>query len=218
MTEAFESYHISKKASEVLSKFYVRDAEKPRNYKFTFDENGFYNTLKSRVAKRLKNIDKDERWKSKWYLDLVVVSLFLTATLAVRAENLFTRILLTIVAGQLMGWLNSLSHNFIHQRNSWRMYAANLVLVGWRDWRVFHGLVSYNLLVKNFKYFFINLLIDLQSHHLYPNTAADFEMSGYEPFLHWIPFKSKSTFQILFSYVASPFTYAFLFHATLIIR
>lgn len=141
MTEAFESYHITDKASQVLSKFYVREAKSPRNYKFTFEDNGFYRTLKRRVAKKLEGVDKDEMWKSKWYLDLVVISLFLVAILAVRVENLFFKVLFTLVAGQLMGWLNGLSHNFIHQRNNYRMYAANLVMVNWRDWRVFHGMV-----------------------------------------------------------------------------
>lgn len=143
MTEAFESYHISEKASQVLAKYYVRDAKYPRNYKFTFEENGFYKTLKRRVAKKLEVVDKDEMWKSKWYLDLVVVSLFLAATLAVRVESLIVKIIFTLVAGQLMGWLNGLSHNFIHQRNNFRMYASNLVLINWRDWRVFHAIVNY---------------------------------------------------------------------------
>lgn len=143
MTEAFESYHITNKASQVLANYFVRNAKCPRNYKFTFDENGFYRTLKRRVAKKLESVNGDEMWKSKWYMDLVVISLFLAATLAVRVDNLFVKILLTCVAGQLMGWLNGLSHNFIHQRNNYRMYAANLVFVHWRDWRVFHAIVSF---------------------------------------------------------------------------
>lgn len=122
--------------------YFVRDASKPRNYKFTYDENGFYRTLKDRVAKKLKVVNENELWKSKWYLDLVVASLVLTAITAVRVDDYLVKILLILVSGQCMAWINGMSHNFIHQPNNLRMYAANITLVGWRDWRVFHGLVS----------------------------------------------------------------------------
>ena len=48
---------------------------------------------------------------------------------------------MVLSAGQFMAWLHTMSHNFIHQPNNWRMYATNMMLVGWRDWRVFHAIV-----------------------------------------------------------------------------
>lgn len=142
VTEAFECYHITPKASYVLSKFYVRDAKEPRNYRFSFEENGFFRTLKRRVAQQLTTIKKTDMWKSKFYLDLVVGLLFISSISAVRNESYLLRVISTLFAGQCMAWTNTLAHNFIHQPNNVRMYAANLVLVGWRDWRVFHGMVS----------------------------------------------------------------------------
>lgn len=120
ITEAFESYHIRNIAEKVLSNYYVREAKKPRNYKFTFDEDGFYRTLKRRAAKRLKILDRSSLWKSKMILDLVVVFMFLTAILATRADTPNMSLMWGFVAAQLMAWVNTLSHNFIHQRDNWR--------------------------------------------------------------------------------------------------
>lgn len=57
-----------------------------------------------------------------------------------------------------------------------------------------------------------------QSHHLYPNSYSDFEISAYEPYFSWIPIQKKTRLSILFSYLATPFVYAFLFHGTLTLR
>lgn len=143
VTEAFETYHITPKASLVLSKYYVRDAIQPRNYKFTFEDDGFYRTLKRRVAKKLETVNKDDVWKSKLCLDLVVALLFASSIVSMKTENYIARLLCILIGGQCMSWINTLAHNFIHQRNNLRMYAANLVIVGWRDWRVFHGMVRF---------------------------------------------------------------------------
>ena len=50
ITELFETHHIRGKAELLLHNFYVRAAKEPRNYKFTFCEDGFYKTLKAKVA------------------------------------------------------------------------------------------------------------------------------------------------------------------------
>jgi hypothetical protein len=142
ITEAFEAYHITDKASKVLKKYYIRDAIQHRNYKFTYNEDGFYRTLKRRVAEKLPIIDKSGLWKSKLCLDLILFLVFLTAILAVRLENLYFRMLMILTSSLFLSWLHAISHNFIHLPDNWRMYAANVSLVGWRDFRVFHAIVS----------------------------------------------------------------------------
>lgn len=57
ITEPFESHHIEERARGMLSKFEVRKAARPRNYKFTLEENGFYMTLKRRMREKLRKID-----------------------------------------------------------------------------------------------------------------------------------------------------------------
>lgn len=59
ITEAYEVHHINtEQTAQLLSKYYIRDAVQPRNFKFTFNENGFYKTFKKRVAKKLATIDR----------------------------------------------------------------------------------------------------------------------------------------------------------------
>lgn len=59
ITESFEVHHIhTERVEPVLAKFYIRDAKQPRNIKLTFHENGFYRTLKRRIADKLQTIDR----------------------------------------------------------------------------------------------------------------------------------------------------------------
>lgn len=41
----------------MIEKYKVREASKPRIYTLTLHENGFYKTLKKRVAQKLKTVD-----------------------------------------------------------------------------------------------------------------------------------------------------------------
>jgi hypothetical protein len=141
ITEAFESYHIKNVAALALTKYYVREASEPRNYKLTFDDDGFYRTLKRRTAAKLPSLDKSSMWKSKLILDLIVIALFLAAIMTIRLENHALKIFCGVLSALLVSWLNATGHNFIHQRDNWRMYAVDLVFTGSRSWRVFHGLV-----------------------------------------------------------------------------
>lgn len=126
----------------MLKKYCIRDATEPRNYKFTYNNDDFYRTLKRRVAKKLTTIDKKDLWKSKMCLDLSLLFLIVTAVLTVRIENLYFRMLMILVSGQTLSWVHTISHNFIHLSDNWRMYAANLSFVGWRSFRIFHAIVS----------------------------------------------------------------------------
>lgn len=57
ITEPFETHHIKGISPLLLTKYKIREAEKPRNYVFTMNEKGFYKTLKRRVAEKLKDLD-----------------------------------------------------------------------------------------------------------------------------------------------------------------
>jgi len=142
ITESFEAYHIKDTAKQVLSKYYAREAVQPRNYRFTYDEKGFFKTLQRRIAERVEKLDKRDLWKSKFLLDSVVVALFLTSILAVRAEKGYASYFMTSIAGWLLAMIFQVGHNFIHQRNNIRMYAVNLLPLGFRDIRLAHAIVS----------------------------------------------------------------------------
>lgn len=59
ITEAFITHHISmEKVEPFLQKFRVRETNRPRNVKLTFDEDGFYMTLRRKVETKLPEIQK----------------------------------------------------------------------------------------------------------------------------------------------------------------
>lgn len=60
ITELFETHHISGKARLLLSNFYVRDAREARNSRITFTDDGFYQSLKEKVADFLPVLDRSE--------------------------------------------------------------------------------------------------------------------------------------------------------------
>lgn len=150
ITEAFESYHLTEKPSKILQTYFAKDAKEPRNYKFTYEEDGFFRTLKRRATERVKTLDTSVLWKSKILFDINFVALFAAAIFAAWTGNIFVKLLLTLASSQFLSWLALLSHNFIHQRDNWRMYGTNFIIFGysWREWRIFHGIVRY---LKHFK-------------------------------------------------------------------
>lgn len=131
ITEQFETHHITEKAEQMIKKFYVRDAALPRNYKITFNENGFYKTLKRNVAGKVLSLDRTVAWKSRFYLDMMLLIMLI---LAVSTTYNDSNVLVLVTSISLMVLMN-ISHNFLHQRNNWRMYTMNLGLMSFRDWR-----------------------------------------------------------------------------------
>lgn len=142
ITEAFESHHISPRAGEMLENFYVSNATDPRNYFYTYEENGFYRTLKKRVASKLKTVDMSVTWKSRAIHDVNFAACLLCSIMVNRADSRFELIVWALLAGQFLAWMANFSHNFLHQADNWRMYTSNISFLMWRDVRVFHVLVS----------------------------------------------------------------------------
>lgn len=59
ITEAVETHHIYPEKLEIyLKKYRVRETTKPRNSKLTFKEDGFYVTMRKKVAAKLPHIVK----------------------------------------------------------------------------------------------------------------------------------------------------------------
>ena len=163
--------------------------------KLTYLEDGFFKTLQKRGALVLSDLDtKPIRW-TKFYTDLMLILMFIAAIFAARNNDPYLAVFLAMVSGVIMMWLTMLAHNFIHQKDNWRMYLMNFSLMGWRDWRVFHAM----------------------SHHMYPNSYHDLLVTMFEPLVKWIPEKKTST-QKYFYFFISPFLYAGLFFLTFLLR
>ncbi|XP_075971562.1 cytochrome b5-related protein-like [Anticarsia gemmatalis] len=167
ITEAFECHHITNFAVKMLEKFHVRDAKTPRNSPFTFKEDGFYKTLKREAVEELKKLPKTEGNKTDRIIDGLFGTLLVTSVLSLWLTNYWAVMASYLIASLSLAWTAVAAHNYLHRRTNWRMYLFNLTLWSYRDFRVSHAL----------------------SHHLYPNTLMDLEVSGLEPFLLWNPRK-----------------------------
>lgn len=66
ITEMFYSHHlVTQKIEPLLKKYCVKETTRPRNVKLTFHENGFYMTLRRKVAAKLPELQKTTKIYSK---------------------------------------------------------------------------------------------------------------------------------------------------------
>ncbi|KAI5644431.1 fatty acid desaturase domain-containing protein [Phthorimaea operculella] len=174
ITEQFETHHLNGIAETLLPKFYVKEATTPRNSPFTFKEDGFYKTLKPKIAQKVKEIPKDVRRRSDLVTDCILAGLLVLSPLSCWAwtQNLLAGAALTLLNGLLLSGLVTCAHNYFHRADSWRMYLFNFSGMSYAEWRISHAM----------------------SHHLHTNTLQDIELSMLEPFLQYTPFKEKPIF------------------------
>nr|CAD7423343.1 unnamed protein product [Timema monikensis] len=191
ITEAFESHHITNHAESTLKKFFIRKATTRRNSPYTFEENGFYKTLKRRVREILGNNYSGPSHRSILIADLFVITTLLLSVLAAHGGDF----LLGSLAGVFLCYTAISAHNFFHQKDNFRMYYFDLSLMSSRDWRISHAM----------------------SHHAYPNTLLDLEISLFEPVIQWLPTKKSLGYKII-SWIYSPIVYSFVFFSQAVIR
>ena len=67
-------------------------------------------------------------------------------------------------AGVTLTLLVGVGHNFLHQKDNWRMYLLDIPLLSSAEFRVSHAL----------------------SHHMFPNTAMDLEVTMLEPVIFFL--------------------------------
>ncbi|CAH0725207.1 unnamed protein product, partial [Brenthis ino] len=188
VTEAFECHHIDTIAESMLEKFYVRDAKSPRNSPFTFKEDGFFRTLKREVREELKKVPKDTEKFSDMITDGLLITLLVTSATTCWSNNYWAVMASYFVASLSLAYVVIASHNYIHRKDNWRMYLFNFSLWSYRDFRVSHAL----------------------SHHLYPNTLMDLEISAFDPMISWLPRRDRpfyANFSVLIEVITFPFIY-----------
>ncbi|KAB7505247.1 Cytochrome b5-related protein [Armadillidium nasatum] len=167
ITESFESSHFSNLPEKMLQKYFIKNTNAPRTTSFTFNEDGFYKTLKRKAVKILKeNGGTAPTNEMKFVLDSLVVAFFVFMFLAAIYSNYY----FAVISGISLACAGTAAHNFFHLRDNWRMYAFDLGIMSSRDWRISHAL----------------------SHHIFPNTIYDFEASGVEPLFQFFPSNKKS--------------------------
>lgn len=174
----------------MLPKFYVRDAAKPRSYRTTFNEDGFYRTLKKRV--RDVKLDKSPETRSKLYSDIILFLIFAGAILSVKTSSM----LLVLATGLFITWGFFIGHNFLHQKDSWRKIMINFSMMSYRETRISH----------------------VFSHHIYTNSYNDLEVIAVEPAVAWLPEATKTFGQRYGSWIYTWFMFGFGFQLLLVQR
>ncbi|CAB3236904.1 unnamed protein product [Arctia plantaginis] len=171
ITELFETHHLKGKAETLLPKYFVRAAKTPRNYPFSFKEDGFYKTLKLKVMAEMHNVPKDLKKKSDFITDSLLITLMILSPASCWAwtESFILGSTLILLNCLVLSSVTICAHNYFHRSDNWRMYIFNLSGLCYSDWRISHAM----------------------SHHMHANTAHDIELSMLEPFLQFLPYKDK---------------------------
>lgn len=132
ITEAFECHHLSTSVNKVLEKYYVRDAKTPRNSPFTFEEDGFYRTLKKVIVEELKNVPKEVYKKSDRIMDGIFATYLLSSAFACYTKNPVLVNLSYFIASVTLAWTVVASHNYIHRKSNWRMHLFSMAMWSYR--------------------------------------------------------------------------------------
>ncbi|KPJ18938.1 Cytochrome b5-related protein [Papilio machaon] len=169
ITEAFESHHLNPAVNKVLEKYYIRKAKTPRNSPFTFKDDGFFRSLKRAVWAELQKTPRHIHKRADTIIDGLFVAFLVSCAISCISKSYWVVMTSYLSASLCLAWLTVAAHNYIHKKTNWRMYLFNFSLWSYRDFRVSHAL----------------------SHHLYPNTLMDLEISGFEPFVFWLPLKNR---------------------------
>ncbi|KAI9019130.1 hypothetical protein DFJ74DRAFT_676117 [Hyaloraphidium curvatum] len=178
ITEAFEAHHPGIEAvRKIAEKYYVRDADWPRESPVTFEPDGFYAVLRERVNKRVKEIGPWPARLSKAIADTTAAS-FVGLCLAAAYKRSLP---LALAAGINGGILGVMAHNWVHQKRQFR----------WLYMELSGG--SHDALRMHHTY----------SHHLYPNTSLDVELPLFEAItgLNWWPAGPKSSRSLFINYL-----------------
>lgn len=175
ITELFESSHPNiVKVRGYLDKYLVETAEPlhPRyTKKFTFDEKGFYCTLRERIFQALPQLPSISYFQSSAFVhDTFLVSFLVTVFLSV-VPGIPTPVSYAsmILSGILMACLGNASHNNFHLKDNWRMYTIDFTGFSSHEWRISH----------------------VYSHHTFSNTLLDVEIWGFEPIVSFLPWSNK---------------------------
>ncbi|KAK4873787.1 hypothetical protein RN001_013147 [Aquatica leii] len=177
ITEGFESYHISNNPEKILPQFFVRKALTPRNSPFTFKEDGFYKTLKRNVRKIWSDIPRDGIEKSKRIADMF----FIISVALVLLATVYSNYFIGFLAGIMFAFMSTATHNYYHQKESFRSLYGYFGMSPSRDWIIIH----------------------VFSHHFHTNSVIDFQAYLLEPLMYFYPQK-KSIASRYLSYIYGP--------------
>ncbi|KAK5641847.1 hypothetical protein RI129_010394 [Pyrocoelia pectoralis] len=161
ITELFESHHVISDVPEMMIKrFKIREAVGSRRSNYTFDDKGFYRTVKRRVREVLKTIPKKQSYSS-FHMDSLMIITFILICLT----NYISSYSFVILIGIFTGLSLTSVHNYIHTRDNWRMHYADILWFPCRIARIVH----------------------IFSHHAFTNTCVDLQLTFSQPIVNVFP-------------------------------
>jgi len=179
ITELFESCHYNiTKAETVLSKYLVAECKKemPRNSSlFTFHRDGFYSVLRKRVCDKLLTLKTPGYFQSAAVVHDLLMILFVGSWLLILHPSINSPSVLLMLegfCGITLAFLAVSAHTYYHIGDNWRMYTFDLSLNSSYEWRISH----------------------VFSHHIFPNSVMDYEVTAFEPHLFFLPYSFKNNF------------------------
>lgn len=134
--------------------------------------------------------------KSERVHDITLIAFLIMIIAVSRVQSSDIYWLVVAFAGQLLTWLAVMSHNFLHKADNWRMYSGNLALMTTRDLRIQHIL----------------------SHHMYPNSYADIEVTCQEPYFKFLPIHTKGLYYQIMTIILSISAHTIYLHNTMRFR
>ena len=215
ITELFESYHVNiSKPKQLLQKYFIKEIKTKRNSNsFTFHSNNFYSIFRQRVWNILEKCEggtgptRQMLFIHDFLLIIFILLLILTMNPSLMTSRayeslssspsssdspssssdsssslssslssllLFSWLPLSMITGFILQCLGTCCHNFYHQKDNWRMYSWDLTPASSYEWRISHA----------------------YSHHTFPNTAYDYEIMIFRPFLYFFPIKKSILHQL----------------------
>lgn len=176
ITELFETSHLQPKAlKEILQKYYVADIATPRFTAYlTFEDKGFYCTLRQRVYEYLQSSQLRKKmtyWQSTAFVHDMMLIVFVLLLVPISTSKFYSNeiIAASIAAGMVLACIGNCAHNFFHLANNWRAFSFDLCLNSSYEWRISH----------------------VYSHHNYANTVLDYEINAFEPMINFMPYSWK---------------------------
>ncbi|RXG67353.1 cytochrome b5-related protein [Armadillidium vulgare] len=155
-------------------------------------ESSHFRTLPEQVTPILKRVGTGPSLYMKLMQDTLLFGFLVFSILAARNFNIFY----AIIAGILFNFMANVAHNFFHQKDNWRMLIFDLTLNSSREWRISHAL----------------------SHHNYPNTIIDYEVSALEPHFELLPKSNKSFLHRYAAIVTGSILYSIAIYSAFVYR
>lgn len=187
ITELFESHHIDMdRTKRVLAVYRVQEHEQyplaPRLSPFTFEEDGFYVTLRRKIwdefGGEVRKSGKSQvltlgaPTQTERLADSLVVASAAATIAAGSAKRAGAAIAGAVFAGLLNGSMIGVGHNFLHQKDNFRRHYQDLSGMCSSEFRMHHAI----------------------SHHPYTNTCNDVELNGgLQQGLDFFPVTKRST-------------------------